>query len=96
MTGDNVRTTVEEGHDFFVVAEGREDGAAVRVMAARGYLLCADTLDSGDRVSVFGFTDTAPAPAGVDSRAASQLVIRAGDDLPLIVQRLQRLRPAAP
>jgi hypothetical protein len=93
MTGDNVRTTVEEGHDFFVV-DG--EGATARVIAARGYLLNADLLQAGDLVSVFGFTDTAPAASGVDSRAASLLAVRAGDDVPLIVQRLQRLRPAAP
>lgn len=90
MTGDNVRTTVEVGHDFFVVDQ---EGATARVIAARGYLVNGDVLRADDAVSVFGFTDTAPAPAGVDSRAASQLVVRAGDDLPLIVQRL---RPAAP
>jgi hypothetical protein len=89
MTADNVRITVEEGHDFFLVEEG---GAAVRVIAARGYLLNADSLDAGDRVSVFGFIDQAPAPPGVESRAATQLVVRAGDDVPLLVRRLREPR----
>jgi hypothetical protein len=89
MTADNVRTTVEEGHDFFLVEEG---GAAVRVIAARGYLLSADSLDAGDRVSVFGFIDQVPAPPGVESRAATQLVVRAGDDVPLLVRRLREPR----
>jgi hypothetical protein len=84
MTADNVRTTVEEGHDFFLVEEGEP---TARVIASRGYLLNADSLDAGDQVSVFGFVDSAPAPSGVDSRAATQLVIRAGDDVPLLVRR---------
>jgi hypothetical protein len=93
MTTDNVRVTVEEGHDFFLVGPrgaGRDTGvaSAVRVIAARGYLLNADTLIAGDRVSVFGFTDRTPAPTDVASRSASELAVRAGDDEPLLIRRL--------
>jgi hypothetical protein len=84
MTTDNVRVTLEEGHDFFLAEEG---GATVRVIAARGYLLNADTLLPGEHVSVFGFTDRTPAPAGVASRSESVLAVRAGDDAPLLIRR---------
>ena len=88
MSTHNVRALVEEGHDFFLTdAEAR----TVCVIVARGYLINDDHLSSGDRVSVFGFTDRVAAPSHHDDsfdRAALAPAVRAGDDLPLLVRRV--------
>jgi hypothetical protein len=88
MSTHNVRATVEEGHDFFLTDE---EGRTACVMVARGHLVNAEQLISGDRVSVFGFTDlvaaAAPHAASID-RAAFAPALRAGDDLPLLIRRL--------
>ena len=87
MDTDNVRLAVEQGHDFFLVDE--EDGQTACVIVARGHLVNADSLAPGDRVSVFGFTDETAQGRGepLDRRGLS-LAVRAGDDLPLLLRKL--------
>jgi hypothetical protein len=89
MNTDNVRFEVEEGHDFFLVDE--KDRQTACVIVARGHLVNAESLVVGDRVSVFGFTDSTPlalAPREPLDRRARALAVRAGDDLPLLLRRL--------
>jgi hypothetical protein len=93
MTTDNVRCTVEDGHDFFLTDE---EGETLRVIAARGVLVNADTLEPGDRISAFGFVDRVldSTPRGVDAltRGATSLALRSGDDLPLLLRRASQER----
>ncbi len=90
MNTDNVRVAVEEGHDFFLTDD--EDGETACVIVARGHLINADTLDAGDRVSVFGFADRTPIAWRPDrlDRRAEHPAVRAGDDLPLLIRGLGR------
>ena len=82
---DNVRLVVEEGHDFFLTDDA---GETLRVIVERGHLINEGQLVTGDRVSVFGFTDRVAAPGGLLERAALEPAVRAGDDLPLLIRRL--------
>ena len=88
MTSDNVRLAVEEGHDFFLADE--EGGEPACVIVARGHLVNADGLAAGDRVSVFGFTDETGdmTRAHLLARGPRALAIRAGDDAPLILRKV--------
>jgi hypothetical protein len=85
MYTDNVRLAVEEGHDFFLTDEA---GQTLRVIVTHGHLINDDQLVSGDRVSVFGFTDRVGAPGTAFERGAFAPALRAGDDLPLLIRRL--------
>jgi hypothetical protein len=89
MTEDNVRCIVEEGQHFFLTDEG---GQTACVMARNGYLINADCLSAGERVSVFGCTDHIADTRGQDSdrltRDGRVLAVRAGDDVPLLVRRI--------
>jgi hypothetical protein len=93
MNTDNVRLTVEEGHDFFLTDD---EGRTACVIVARGHLVNADQLVAGDVVSVFGYLDRVAGPraAGADifDRDARALAVRAGDDLPLLIRRLPQER----
>jgi hypothetical protein len=98
MTRHNVRLLVEEGHDFFLTG-APEQLAMVR--AAGGYLIGGPegAIDSGDQVEVFGFVDhviDAAAPLGPSRPRGDPiaLVLRAGDELPLIVRRLSQALPS--
>jgi len=92
MTRHNVRLLVEEGHDFFL---GGAPAPMVMVRAVGGYLIGGPegAIDPGDQVEVFGFVDhviDSAAPLGA-SRPRGEpiaLVLRAGDELPLIVRCL--------
>jgi hypothetical protein len=88
MTSHNLRLDLEEGHDFFLVAE---DGRTARVISRRGHLVNAERLDAGDRVSVFGATDLVAGSSETSSLAADRdarrFAVRAGDDAPLVVRR---------
>jgi hypothetical protein len=98
MTRHNVRLLVEEGHDFFLTG-AQEQVTLVR--AAGGYLIGGPegAIDPGDQVEVFGFVDhviDSAAPLGA-SRPRGEpiaLVLRAGDELPLIVRRLSQALPS--
>jgi len=98
MTRHNVRLLVEEGHDFFL---GEAADRVAMVRATGGYLIGGPdgAIDPGDQVEVFGFVDhviDSAAPLGA-SRPRGEpiaLVLRAGDELPLIVQKI--LRPPLP
>jgi hypothetical protein len=97
MTRHNVRLLVEEGHDFFL-GQAPEQVAIVR--AANGYLIGGPdgTIDIGDQVEVFGFVDhviDSAAPLGA-SRPRGEpiaLVLRGGDELPLLVRCLSQGLP---
>ena len=92
MTRHNVRLLVEEGHDFFLT--GAEEQVAM-VRAAGGYLIGGPegAIETGDQVEVFGFVDhviDSAAPLGA-SRPRGEpiaLVLRGGDELPLIVRKI--------
>jgi hypothetical protein len=92
MNTDNVRGAVEEGHDFFLTDDLEPAGQTICVIVARGHLINADELVHGDRVSVFGFTDSVAARGASQAdpfdRAAREPALRAGDDLPLLIRRL--------
>ena len=92
MNTDNVRGAVEEGHDFFLTDDLEPAGKTACVIVARGHLINADELLSGDRVSVFGFTDFVAARGASQAdpfdRASREPALRAGDDLPLLIRRL--------
>jgi hypothetical protein len=95
MNTDNVRGAVEEGHDFFLTDDLEPAGKAacvIVVIVARGHLINADELLPGDRVSVFGFTDSVAARGASQAdpfdRASREPALRAGDDLPLLIRRL--------
>jgi hypothetical protein len=93
MDTENVRFTVEDGHDFFLTDK---EGEALRVIVARGVLVNTDTLRAGDRISAFGFVDRVldPAPRDADSltRGATSIALRSGDDLPLLLRRVSQER----
>jgi hypothetical protein len=93
MDTDNVRFTVEDGHDFFLTDE---EGETLRVIAGRGVLVNADTLSAGDRISAFGFVDRVldSVPRGADAltRGATSVALRSGDDLPLLLRRVSQER----
>jgi hypothetical protein len=91
MNTDNVRLTLEEGHDFFLTDEEEGSRQTACVIAARGHLINAVALVPGDRVSVFGFTDrdaTFAARAARVDRGGAMPALRAGDDVPLLIRRL--------
>ena len=98
MTRHNVRLLVEEGHDFFL---GEAPEQVVMVRALGGHLIGGPegAIDTGDQVEVFGFVDhviDSAAPLGA-SRPRGEpiaLVLRAGDELPLLVRCLEQGRPA--
>jgi hypothetical protein len=91
MDTDNVRFTIEDGHDFFLTDK---EGETLRVIAARGVLVNADTLSPGDRISAFGFVDRVldSVPRGADAltRGATSIALRSGDDLPLLLRRVSQ------
>jgi hypothetical protein len=95
---DNVRVVVEQGHDFFLTCEATAGRATTHVVVARGHLVNAEELRDGDRVAVFGFTDRVAGRGATRrdplDRGASDLVLRSGDDLPLLVLRLEQLGDA--
>jgi hypothetical protein len=93
MSRHNVRLLVEEGHDFFLQDA---PGQVAVVRAAGGYLIGGPdgAIDGGDQVEVFGFVDhvidSAAPLAGRHPRAEPiVLALRAGDDLPLIVRKIE-------
>ena len=85
------RWMVEAGHDFTL---GDESGATALVLAAGGRLVNAARLAEGDQVSVFGFPDEAPEPAGLagspHGRGGLTLALRSGSELPLLVCLIKR------
>ncbi|HEX4405029.1 MAG TPA: hypothetical protein VH560_09385 [Polyangia bacterium] len=93
MDTENVRFAVEDGHDFFLTDD---KGSTLRVIAARGVLVSADTLVAGDRISAFGFVDrvldSGPASVGALNRGATSIALRSGDDLPLLLRRVSQER----
>jgi hypothetical protein len=93
MDTDNVRFAVEDGHDFFLTDD---KGETLRVIAARGVLVNADTLVPGDRISAFGFVDRVldSRPHGADAltRGPTSVALRSGDDLPLLLRRVAQER----
>jgi hypothetical protein len=83
----NVRLLIDEGQDFLLDApSGR-----LRVVGEGGQLVRGEDLVDGDRVRVLGFVDRAVDPGHADrSRAPSlQPVIRSGDQLPLLLWKVQ-------
>jgi hypothetical protein len=85
------RWLVDEARDFGLVDE---TGQAALVLVAGGRLVNAARLRSGDRVSVFGFADQAPDPAGLarspHGRGGQTLALRSGSELPLLVSLIRR------
>ena len=100
----NVRLLVEEGHDFFLrVPSGQPDGQPdlealdVLILAAGGWLAggVETPLDAGDQVEVWGFVDRIIHHASRSSSRTPRgepiaLAVRAGDDLPLVVRKIER------
>jgi hypothetical protein len=93
MDTDNVRFAVEDGHDFFLTDK---EGETLRVIAARGVLVNADTLSPGDRISAFGFVDrvldSVPRRGDALTRGATSIALRSGDELPLLLRRVSQER----
>jgi hypothetical protein len=88
------RWVVETGGDF---ALRSDSGEIALVLAAEGRLVNAERLRAGDQVSVFGFPDEAPDPAGLarapHGRGGSTLALRSGSELPLLVSLIRRYDP---
>jgi len=88
---DGRRWAVEAGLDFALAVGG---GGTVLVLAAGGRLVNATQLAPGDEVSVFGFADEAPDPAGLarspHGRGGLTLALRSGSELPLLVSLIRR------
>jgi hypothetical protein len=94
VTADNVRLLVEEGHDFSLADDG---GPWLRIIAAGGYLAAqiGETIDEGDLVEAFGFVDRIVDPDAPDGPRRPRgepeaLALRAGDQLPLILRKIER------
>jgi hypothetical protein len=91
VTDDGNRWMVEAGRDF---ALGDESGATALILAGGGRLVNAARLAEGDLVSVFGFADEAPDPAGrarsPHGRGGLTLALRSGSELPLLVCLIRR------
>jgi hypothetical protein len=102
--GERRGDVVDEGHDFLLGEAGPHEAspdqagsgeaqtqAVACVIARGGYLINADALHAGERVSVFGFTDRVVegARAAAFSRASLTFAVRSGDDLPLLLRSHQ-------
>jgi hypothetical protein len=94
-SGHNVRRLVEEGHDFFLGGSGAAEQEEILIVATGGWFSgpVGTAVDAGHTVEVIGFVDRLMEHA---SRAGSSnprgepmaLVLRAGDDVPLVVRKI--------
>jgi hypothetical protein len=93
----NVRLLVEEGHDFFL-NDSRDPGLReVLILVAGGGMIgnVGAAIDTGDLVEVFGFVDRVidqGSRLGASTPRGEPLVLalRAGDQLPLLVRKVEK------